>query len=551
VTKDYLNQLNGYINDDISTFSGGLNTYSDKAFVETNQLPYAMNICSYKPPMICPRPSRKYIFEAPSEDYRIVSLYAVDSETIYYIARTKIGASQLLCCAEKQNDGRWDTYEYNTLQLPDAETLYFCQCKTATNNYLYICGANYKAKADITSGEHASYFTPIVDNHYGIPCWHKGRLFLADQSSRVITFSALYDYDNFTPVPEGEDPLDIDYSSYAGDFFVTNSKGRIQNIVSFDDKLVIFCKHSIHLLYGDTPLLTSSSQFQLVDLNNNLGCSAPQTVSVGGGNLYWLGDDREVYAFSGAYFDLISKPAVNKRVQRYSAISNLNIAEPGWTIAGGDNDIEAFGVATSTKYYISLPIEQVNGAEKRILFVFDATSNVWWAEDGEPLALSNFSSGIDGIVFSNKDGDVFEVTKEHTGYDSVLVNGYRENIPIKYEFHTKVYGADGLDSRKSLSKVWLQASADADVFLTDSWTSSDQWHGRLKDASLKKIGTLTQKGQKEMTSEYLDTYSEYDYEQQVCYVQKMYGQRLNTFQIVIRGSGPAKFYLMKRDWDAR
>ena len=71
-----------------------------------------------------------------------------------------------------------------------------------------------------------------------------------------------------------------DYSSYAGQFSVTSGVGHIKMIKSFDDKLVILCEHSTHLLYGDTPLTSSSYQFQLVDLNKNLGCLSPRSVAV-------------------------------------------------------------------------------------------------------------------------------------------------------------------------------------------------------------------------------------------------------------------------------
>ena len=553
--KDYLNQMNGYISDDINTFSGGLNTYMDKAFIEPEQVSYALNMGMYQPPMMCTRPSRETLFidtQATGKD--VVSMWAWDEEHIFYIVRNRTSpyeqelyTAQFIIDSQSPN-GRWDFYDFRGANLPDGEDLYFCYCRTTTTEYLYVVNPNYKGKFELNTSaqQMINTYQRIQDSHYGIPAWHKARLFLAEPSKGLITYSAAMDYDNFTEVPPGADPLDIDYSSYAGDFMVTNSKGYIQMITSFDDKLVIFCQHSMHLLYGDTPLLTSQNQYQLVDMNNNLGCAAPKSVAIGGGQLFWFGDDKEVYSYDGAYIDMISRPAINKRVQRHGGISNL-------PFIGG---AEVFATATSSKYYIRLQLYIDEHTTGDFLFVYDTFNKIWWCEDGGINSIANFSLGIDGVVMSPWNPVCVEVVKQqnkYTGKDRVydIRTGEIKDISIEYEFHTKVYAADGLNSRKSISKLWLQASANADVYITDSWTSTNHWQRPLNTQSLKLIGTLGYKGQKEMTSDYLDTYDQDDYEQQECIVPKMYGQRLNTFQVVVKGIGSAKFYLMKRDWCAR
>ena len=195
------------------------------------------------------------------------------------------------------------------------------------------------------------------------------------------------------------------------------------------------------------------------------------------------------------------------------------------------------------------------------LFVYDIYNKVWWAEDGNLTAIANLSFGDNRVVMAKR-RDIFIQTRIYNGYDEIWQNEGRRKIPIEYEFHTRVYGADGVSSRKSLERIWLQAKlglreyseedvAEADVYLLDAWTSVDNWEKPVPESVLKKIGSIEKKAIKKLEDGYLDTYDEYDYEQQECIVPKLYGQRLNTFQIVVRGRGASKYYLMKREWCSR
>lgn len=618
MVKDYLNQINGRLTDDVNLFTGGLNTYSDKAFIQPYEMPYVMNLTSYKPPMMCTRESRKYLLKTDEADAVIVSIYAYDKNLIAYVTRNVITGAQKLWIRYKDyfGSGTWETVEKNEVSLPAHQDLYFCYCRTQVAEYLYLGNQTCKFKIDITNKFDVDSDTDtlfpteeIEDDFYGIPCWHKGRLFLSKYDT--VIFSALNDFDNFTQFPDmsvsssisadialvdgssstgltatgayntgaytitlngnlyadnnktfyydaeageftfeegnmlvyrdAQWQIDLpDYSSYAGEFFVTTGRGNIVMIKSFDDKLVIFCEHSIHLLYGDTPLTTSSYQFQLVDLYKNLGCISPKSVAVASNRLLWLGDDREIYAYSGSYVDIISQPYEDKRT---SGLDTTKIAEQTWAIA----------TATSNKYYIQLQLKSL----EYVLLVYDISKAVWWIEDtgdtGRFYSITNYSNDYNRIIFSDGNGCVMQTTKDYNGYDIAYSRENEDTYikPIQYKFETRVYGADGVDSRKTITKVYLQASADATVYITDSWTSSDLWEGRPNKDSLKEVGKLTLKGLKPMSNEYLNTYDDYDYEQQLCVVPKMYGERLNTFQVVVEGSGPSKFYLMKREWSAR
>jgi len=266
-----------------------------------------------------------------------------------------------------------------------------------------------------------------------------------------------------------------------------------------------------------------------------------------------LGDDREIYAYSGSSIDVISRPASSRYATRYSGICTQLIPDSATFIAA----------ATTDKYYIRLTLlsrEPYHESAKHYLFVYDALNRVWWAEDsgyeglGSLSAISSFNSDKNTVLLAFGD-QILKTTREYFGYDNVynFTKAIAEHHDIEYEFQTRVFGVDGADSRKSISRVWFQASANADVYLSDAWTAVDRWISQTHSATLKKIGALEKKGRPTFNRQepYEDVYEQDLYEQQVCYVEKMYGQRLNTFQVVVKGTGSSKFYLMKREWGAR
>lgn len=635
MVKPYLNQVNGKVDTDTSLFTGGINTYQDKAFIEENQLAYSMNMTMYKPPMLCTRASREHVANIDLlSNKSIVGMWAYNDNWFIAVSIDKSDSTDTASISWFNiRDGSMTPLEN---QLPWSTTYNFCYCRKETEEYLYITTDTAKLKLTINSsgvlGEE-----PIVDNHYGKVAFHKGRLFFANSKTNRIAFSALWDFDNFmelpsfenpkkletdlelvngtTPTPQGtllptgtyittedysvtldgeiivsenvvfhydankfeltfqttgdklkyEDSGDqtnyvwetkgYDYSSYAGEFFVTNSRGAITNIASFDDKLVIFCEHSMHAVYGSSPLVGSQYMFQLVDINNNLGCVASKTIAIGGGNLFWLGDDNEIYKYSGSSIDMISRPNRNRYVMRMGGISNIPLDSTQWSI-GVDNYVEMCATATSDKYYITLSLDYQPsevGSEKvaHPIFVFDIYNAIWWAEDGALSAISNISFGRNNVLMA-RNKEVFKTTDNYSGVDHIFNSeNVVEDIPIEYEFHTKVYGASIPDSRKTISKVYFQAVAEAKIYLTDTWTDTDFFVEPYLQNTLRQIGTLEKKGRdtKNRTEPlYNSVYEDTMYESQVCYVEKLFGQRLNTFQIVIRGTGSSKYYLIKKEW---
>ncbi len=527
------------IADDASFLNGGLNTYNDKAFIEANQMPYVMNMTMYKPPMICTRQSREslqqYIADTPNMG-DILELFAYNDKYIMGIAKEKSDGSVTYFTLH-QNNGIYNRQVFSG--QPKWNRYYICYARTATDEYLYITSQYGKRRLTIDQDDPSQEeVTEYSDNYYGIPCWHKGRLFLANPETNIVTFSALDDFDNFDTTIDPNDPLNNDYSVLAGDFLVTNARGKITSLRSFDDKLYIFCEHSIHILYGDTPLTTSAERFQLVDMNNNLGTLDDRYVTVGGGNLYWFGDDCQIYEHTGSYTRMISRPTEGS----HGGIDNL-LDRPY-----EDQNRVAKLTATSDKLYVNISLKP-NATINQYLFVYDIYNGVWWCEDGAFTTICNFSHDNNNILMARENGDIIRYTNLMEGHDVLFdfTSNTAKTVEIEYEFHTMVYGANDADGRKTITDIWLQAIANADVYITDIWTSRDAWNKSYADNiedSYKHIGKLARVDR----SPTLEKYNSHLYEQQKCIVEKMYGERLNTFQVIVKGSGHSRFYLMKRIW---
>ena len=273
-------------------------------------------------------------------------------------------------------------------------------------------------------------------------------------------------------------------------------------------------------------------------MNNNLGTLDDRYVTVGGGNLYWFGDDCQIYEHTGSYTKMISRPSENSR----GGIDNL-VQRPY-----EDEHRVAKLTATSDKLYVNLSLKR-NATINQYLFVYDIYNGVWWCEDGAFTTICNFSHDNNNILMARENGDILRYANGFEGHDTLFdfTDNTAKTVEIEYEFHTKVYGAQDIDAKKTISEVWFQAISNADVYITDMWTSRDIWEeGHVDDIeqSYKKIGKLA-RVDREPT---LEKYNSHLYEQQRCIVEKMYGERLNTFQVVVKGTGASRFYLMKRQW---
>lgn len=550
MVEPYLNQVGGKVNDDVSLFTGGLNTYTDKAFLESNQMPYVMNMTMRQPPAIQTRNSRMTLAnymtdqQLPWNSGEITKMWAYNQDLIYFI-RKRDALTYDLCLLKKNGT----SYDYDVIHTDTAGNyadVYFCYGRTDTDEFLYLGSETFKAKMILGAENPLAQYYDGYTGHFGIPCWHKSRLWLLRPSNGEIEWSNALDPDNFLI---GYD--DPDTPTYYGDSGVLpitsqNGRGALTGLVSFDDKLVVFCEHSIHAIYGSSGVQRWSdtkeqdpNYFQVVDLLGHIGCLSMDHFAVSAGKIYWYGDDKQIYEYTGASINMLSRPGKT----RNSTLS----------IGGVDNVLNKLTVtkleATSNTLYVD--------TREGYMFVFDAYNRVWWCEDGGFATLANYSQSYDNLLMTTTEGDILT-------YDpSMNVNAGRDEVydwekeepvlkDIEFEFHTRVYGADGTDVRKTLSEVWAQmycTNGYGDVYINDVWCEYDIWKNSRETAEkrYKKIGSFDVNG----TRGSLDFYQPQTYEQRHFIVEKMYGERLNTFQVIVKGALFAKFFLMKREWRAR
>lgn len=568
--KGQLNDIPGKINNDVNSFDGGLNVCLDKAFINNNQMPFAINVGMYTPPRLTTRPSRTSLAEmyefSDFIDYEqlfnmnVVGMYQYFNDT-YVVIDLGGGEGRLAVITIFPTDKKYIVDWNIIIDLPVSDHIYFCECSTSTVKELYIMNETFKAKINLETHEARQ----INDDHYGIPCYHKGRLFIADPLTNIVTYSCLRDFDNFNGdtneiLDEIEElqnvspqtdttrerirllTLDIDYSSYSGDFYINNAKGRATALVSYDNKMFIFCEESIQVMYGDSPYdsYAGTSYFQLVDFNNDLGTISQNTVALGDGCLFWVGNDGEIYRYDGSYKYMLSKPINSRYYESLGGVSGLIV--PGLLI--GTEKL----IATSKDLYFNFSSINSRGVNNDLLVKYNFYTKNWMCEDGEFTDIAVYDNASSAIIVRTLSGDIqVENPYFQKDFTDLVYNGTSvETVPIKYEFQTKIYGAEGVDTRKTIADVWLQARANANVYISDRWTSEDLWRTNKAERTkgMVHIGELKDLFQEASTEVYRAT----TYEQQRLILPKMYGERLNAFSIYVSGEGRAEFYLMKRDW---
>lgn len=553
MVKDYYDRVAGRVTSDINHFSGGLNTYYDKAFIEDNQLPYAINVRMITPPMLETRPGRyEYSVFTDLEDVEIRDLWAYDENEFYVIAYYN-GNVDVFRFHRQQFQIGWQRENLTNGNFANAEHYCFCYVKQEVGEWLYISTDFYKCKipvGDYYNVQQTKFF-PLLDGYYGSLSWHKDRMFCADPEKNIISYSVAFEPDNFTPDPQ-------DASRTAGDIPLYSGNGNIVAIKSFDDKLVVFCEHSMHALYGSTPDVTLSTRFQMVDLDNDLGAVAEECIAIGSGRLFFLGSNQQIYEYTGSSITMISRPSDKGEGGIDNLIPNLSSLP---------YSMHPTMASTYDKLYININVSEI-GSSNEILFVFDIFNRTWWCEDGEFISVADYNSRINKVLLATEDGRIMVSDDNRNGYDRLIVDGALEIVPIQYIFQTKVFGATSVAGTKSIESIWLQARANADVYLNEVWTLLDLWRydgtqwtidtsTKITEAKVKnfpKIGTLKylDKSESETTEidkfPTLDRYKPLSYEQQVCYIEKMFGQRVNTFSVVVKGEGKAQFYLMQRKW---
>lgn len=586
--KPYLNSVSGKSKQDVTLFGGGLNATADKAFIKDNQLAYMMNVGLYNSPTLETRPGRtsfaSYIEEFISN--KVLKMFASTSGRLYTIEIVQPNPTQPPNPSKElfryiMKNGTIEKEDVATLNSGDIFSI--TECRDANHSYIVVNACDKTAinnpahtpiddqKTETSSqtvvGNRYQFYDEITiksveikDNYIGILTTHKNRLWIGNGKS--LKFSNLRQYNDFTINEE-------DTINTAGEIYLTNSKGNITALVPYDDKLIIFCEYSTHILYGDSPN-AEVNQFSLVDLSNDVGCVSDESYTVCDRCLYWTDLNADVYRYNGSYITKISEPYGSDNYASYGGISNIAI-----DMFHINNVVMS---SAQNKIYIAMrngtPYDSDGNetSENNVIFVYDTRNRVWWAEDGNFSHLVSWNtydntlgrySNVFSIVGSTYLKDILIFNKGKSDVDVVYDSSITEDgmyktkdVKIEYDFETKAWTLGTLKSKKTLTNVWFDADADAEVGVADYLHNYDKWSEFIIDIedefkySFMKIGELKLVGTKHQV------YSQTEYlregrERQRCIIPKMYMQKINAFSIRVKGKGHGEFYMMEKEWRIR
>ncbi len=246
--------------------------------------------------------------------------------------------------------------------------------------------------------------TPLTDK------WtvHKGRIYALDGPD--IDFSALNLPNDWTTAGDGG----------AGTINITRAKGNGTAIWTYANHVIAWTQFSMHELYGTGPL-----NYELVDVEGEIGCISQRSVCECNGRLYWVGHPG-VYEYSGGSPKIISEP-----VKEY--IDAINKDYRTWIASGS---IDEF-------LYISIPYGST-ATQNNLLLVFDTAKRKWFVETGSFVAFVTISNSLYGV---DKDGTI------HKLRDGTTDGG----TAISWEFITKPFNEGAIGEKKSVSDMYVVA----------------------------------------------------------------------------------------------
>lgn len=527
--KPYLNGVSGKNKTDITTLAGGLNMCNSKAFIEDNQMPWLMNLGIYDLPVLSIRKSRTSLAWNMSD----TNLYA-SSKILKMFTSSK--TNKLYTIEEKENIAHVYWYEIESTnnlkrtylgQVNKAERYYVTECRDSENSYIFISTA--RAIYKIVEGTDG--IEELQDVPSGVVAGHKNRLFVANGTS--LKFSQLREYENFEITEE-------DVINTAGEINITNAKGNIVAMIPYDDKLIIFCDRSWHILYGDSPN-SEVNQFSLVDTDDQIGCISSETVTICNRLLHWIDYNFTIYQYDGSSITKVSEPSGD---DGYGGIKNLEIAQTR------KKDI----VMSNYDNYLHIAVTRsiLEEATNDTVIVYDTNTKLWWLEDGDFSTLCKwetdnkipYANRTDYLLGAKYNGDILILNGEDDGTDFIFNTATREceQIPIEYTFETKTWLLGALKNTKTLTDIWLQANANADVFVCNYFS---EYYPGSEDPFLK-LGKLKKPNYYDMLKPNFNAHE--GQERQRFIVPRMYMQKVNAFSIKVTGSGKAEFFMLEKNW---
>ncbi len=389
----------------------GLNTGVPPFDISESELTYARNLGSQDYPAISTRYGRTFYSTAMSSLSTNVSgfgerannqLHFADGNTWKYWSTSSTAFANL------------------STSLTSGAEAAFSDFVTGANRYTLMMNSTqlkYWDGASSTALNLGDATTPKTN----IFTVHKGRIYAA--SGSVLYYCALNQINDWTT------PND------AGSISITQAKGNIIALVEYNDKVIAFTEYGMHELFGTGPL-----NFELIDVEGEIGCYSRKSVVKANKKLYWYWLDG-IYEYNGSSPVKISTP-----VDEYLKL--IPYANREKVICGSVGDY----------LYISIPY---TSSDNDLVLKFDTRLGKWYVDTGNFDYFTKMGNVLYGL---DSTGGVLNMRDSSVKTD----NG----TAISYDLITKPFTNRFVSQNATLSDIWFLISATTASTINISYSTS-------------------------------------------------------------------------------
>ena len=387
----------------------GINTFNTPLEIGENQATDLRNVWSGKYPALKVRNGKTQIGSALTKCNGVGQrnneyLHIVDNTTWKYWTGT--------------------TYTNVATGLTDA-TASFEEFSTGTTRYIIMSnGTERKAwdgssVTDLTNAPNSKIFTT-----------HKGRVYWARDND--IVYSDLNLINTYSGVG-------------AGSLDVTRAKGAISSLYEYADRVWVWTESGMHGLYGTGP-----SNYELIDIEGDIGCISDRSVIVANKKLYWMAYDG-VYEFDGSTPIKVSEPfGANGVFGGVTAfITGIKKSLRSGIVGGSIGDY----------LYMSIPYG-ASATGNNLTLGFDTKLRRWYVRDEGFIEFETVSNVLYGVDSSNK---LWDMTTTATADGATAISWY---------YISKAFSEGSPSSQVTISELWLAFDLPVGSTLSVAYSSS-------------------------------------------------------------------------------
>jgi hypothetical protein len=189
----------------------------------------------------------------------------------------------------------------------------------------------------------------------------------------------------------------------AGSIVLGKSKGDLTGASAYNDKVIFFTQYSMHELFG-----TSPANYEIVDVEGEIGCVANKSIVKANKRLYWAWIDG-IYEYNGG-----TPVKISKKVYEYFKL--ITSGYQSLIVAGSRGD------------YIYFAIPYNGSTTNNLLLVYDTSIQKWFVDTGNFVDFVTIGNSVYGL---DSTGGIQNMRNTNTGKD----NG----TAISWEFITKPF----------------------------------------------------------------------------------------------------------------